>query len=208
MRKILLLFFAVLVVTTGRAQTVKEVRDSVKAATKAGNIKKMASTVKGAFAAKSAEAEELVDTWVYVEPAVLSTSNRMLRKMAGNAVAGKVEKMIRDNYERANLNSQNTFYTFNSNGTFSRSLAGKSVSGTWMTSGEQVMLAVKNVQISAMTSHLEKDTLILVADLSKTLGEIQELGGYSDTKTNKNLFKLAKNIKGLKIGFLLARRKR
>lgn len=208
MRKILLLFFAVLVVTTGRAQTVKEVRDSVKAATKAGNIKKMASTVKGAFAAKSAEAEELVDTWVYVEPAVLSTSNRMLRKMAGNAVAGKVEKMIRDNYERANLNSQNTFYTFNSNGTFSRSLAGKSVSGTWMTSGEQVMLAVKNVQISAMTSHLEKDTLILVADLSKTLGEIQELGGYSDTKTNKTLFKLAKNIKGLKIGFLLARRKR
>lgn len=208
MRKILLLFFAVLVVTTGRAQTVKEVRDSVKAATKAGNIKKMASTVKGAFAAKSAEAEELVDTWVYVEPVVLSTSNRMLRKMAGNAVAGKVEKMIRDNYERANLNSQNTFYTFNSNGTFSRSLAGKSVSGTWMTSGEQVMLAVKNVQISAMTSHLEKDTLILVADLSKTLGEIQELGGYSDTKTNKTLFKLAKNIKGLKIGFLLARRKR
>ena len=208
MRKILLLFFAVLVVTTGRAQTVKEVRDSVKAATKAGSIKKMASTVKGAFDAKSAEAEQLVDTWVYVEPAVLSTSNRMLRKMAGNAVAGKVEKMIRDNYERANLNSQNTFYTFNSNGTFSRSLAGKSVTGTWMTSGEQVMLAVKNVQISAMTSHLEKDTLILVADLSKTLGEIQELGGYSDTKTNKTLFKLAKNIKGLKIGFMLARRKR
>ena len=208
MRKILLLFFAVLVVTTGRAQTVKEVRDSVKAATKAGSIKKMASTVKGAFAAKSAEAEQLVDTWVYVEPAVLSTSNRMLRKMAGNAVAGKVEKMIRDNYERANLNSQNTFYTFNSNGTFSRSLAGKSVTGTWMTSGEQVMLAMKNVQISAMTSHLEKDTLILVADLSKTLGEIQELGGYSDTKTNKTLFKLAKNIKGLKIGFMLARRKR
>lgn len=208
MKRIVLLIFAGLLLTTGHAQTVKEVRDSVKAATKSGNLKTMASTVKGAFAAKSAEAEQLVDTWVYVEPAVLSTSNRMLRKMAGNAVAGKVEKMIRDNYERANLNSQNTFYTFNSNGTFSRSLAGKSVTGTWMTSGEQVMLAVKNVQISAMTSHLEKDTLILVADLSKTLGEIQELGGYSDTKTNKTLFKLAKNIKGLKIGFMLARRKR
>ena len=208
MKRIVLLIFAALLLTTGYAQKAKEVRDSVKAATKSGNLKTMASTVKGAFAAKSAEAEQLVDTWVYVEPAVLSTSNRMLRKMAGNAVAGKVEKMIRDNYERANLNSQNTFYTFNSNGTFSRSLAGKSVTGTWMTSGEQVMLAVKNVQISAMTSHLEKDTLILVADLSKTLGEIQELGGYSDTKTNKTLFKLAKNIKGLKIGFMLARRKR
>ena len=59
MRKILLLFFAVLVVTTGRAQTVKEVRDSVKAATKAGSIKKMASTVKGAFAAKPFPGREI-----------------------------------------------------------------------------------------------------------------------------------------------------
>ena len=77
-----------------------------------------------------------------------------------------------------------------------------------MTAGEHVLLAVKNVQVSAMTSHLENDTLILVADLSKTLGEIQKLGGFSDTKTNNTLLKLAKNIKGLKIGFLLARRKR
>lgn len=208
MRRILLLFFAVLLLTTGRAQTVKEVRDSVKAATKSGNIKKMASTVKGAFAAKSAEAEELVDTWVYVEPAVLSTSNKMLRKMAGNAVAGKVEKMIDDYYERAHVTSENTFYTFNSNGTYSRSLAGRKISGTWMTAGEHVLLAVKNVQISAMTSHLENDTLMLVADLSKTLGEIQKLGGFSDSKTNNTLLKLAKHIKGLKIGFLLVRRKR
>ena len=98
MKRIVLLIFAALLLTTGYAQKAKEVRDSVKAATKSGNLKTMASTVKGAFAAKSAAAEELVDTWVYVEPAVLSTSNRMLRKMAGNAVAGKVEKMIDDYY--------------------------------------------------------------------------------------------------------------
>ena len=112
MKRIVLLIFAALLLTTGHAQTVKEVRDSVKAATKSGNLKTMASTVKGAFAAKSAEAEQLVDTWVYVEPAVLSTSNRMLRKMAGNAVAGKVEKMIDDYYERANVTPENTYYTF------------------------------------------------------------------------------------------------
>jgi hypothetical protein len=207
MKRIVLVIFAAFLLTTGHAQTVKEVRDSVKAATKSGNLKTMASTVKGAFAAKSAEAEQLVDTWVYVEPAVLSTSNRMLRKMAGNAVAGKVEKMIDDYYERANVTPENTYYTFHSNGTYSRSLAGKTISGNWMTAGEHVLLAVKNVQVSAMTSHLENDTLMLVADLSKTLGELQKLGGFSDTKTNNTLLKLAKNIKGLKIGFLLARRK-
>ena len=127
--------------------------------------------------------------------------------MAGNAVAGKLEKMIDDYYERANVTAENTHYTFNSNGTYSRSLAGKTISGNWMTAGEHVLLAVKNVQVSAMTSHLENDTLMLVADLSKTLGELQKLGGFSDTKTNNTLLKLAKNIKGLKIGFLLARRK-
>jgi hypothetical protein len=207
MKKFVLLCIAVWSLTAVQAQTVKEVKDSVKAATKAGNIKAMASTVKGAFAAKSAKAEELVATWVYVEPAVLSTSNRMLLKMAGNAVAHKLEKMVRDYFNRAHVTAENTFFTFNHNGTYSRSLSGQKASGTWMTAGEQVLLAVKNVQTAAMVSHMENDTLTLVADLSKTLSDIQKLGGFSDSKANNTLLKLSKRLKGLKVGFLLARRK-
>ena len=201
---------AVLIITataTVQAQTMKEVKDSVRAAKKSGNIKAKVATVKAAFAAKSAKAEELLGTWVYVEPAVLSTSNRKLLKLAGNAVAGKVEKLIDDYFERAHVTQNNTFFTFHKDGTYSRALSGKNASGTWMTDGEQVLLAVKNVQTSAMTSHLERDTLILVTNMAKTLKDIQNLGGFSDSKTNNTLVKLTKHIKGLKVGFLLARKK-
>ena len=207
MRRFLLFIVAALSLTTANAQTVKEVTDSVKAASKSRNFKAMVSTVKGAFAAKSAKAEELVDTWVYVEPAVLSTSHNMLSKMAGNGIANKLEKLIYDFFERAKVNSENTSFTFHENGTYSRSLAGKSATGTWMTAGDQLLLAVRNVQTAAMTSHMENDTLTLVADMSKTMKDIQELGGFSDSRTNKALVKLSKHIKGLKVGFLLAREK-
>ena len=208
MRRTILFLFALLSLMTAGAQTVKEVRDSVKSATKSGNLKEMAATLKGAFAAKSAKAEELVGTWVYLEPAVLATSDRMLSKMAGNAVADKVKNIVDDYFNRANITSENTHFTFNGNGTYSRSLAGKDISGTWMTAGEHVLLAVKNVQLVAMTSHMESDTLTLVAELSNTLGDIQKLGGFSDSKTNKTLVKLTKRLKFVQIGFLLTRKRR
>ena len=208
MRRTILFLVALLSLMTAGAQTVKEVRDSVKSATKSGNLKEMAATLKGAFAAKSAKAEELVGTWVYLEPAVLATSDRMLSKMAGNAVADKVKNIVDDYFNRANITSENTHFTFNENGTYSRSLAGKDISGTWMTAGEHVLLAVKNVQLVAMTSHMESDTLTLVAELSNTLGDIQKLGGFSDSKTNKTLVKLTKRLKFVQIGFLLTRKRR
>ena len=208
MRRTIVFLVALLSLMTAGAQTVKEVRDSVKSATKSGNLKKMAATLKGAFAAKSAKAEELVGTWVYLEPAVLATSDRMLSKMAGNAVADKVKNIVDDYFNRANITPENTHFTFNENGTYSRSLAGKDISGTWMTAGEHVLLAVKNVQLVAMTSHMESDTLTLVAELSNTLGDIQKLGGFSDSKTNKTLVKLTKRLKFVQIGFLLTRKRR
>ena len=139
MRKIVLFLVAALSLMTVNAQTANEVTDSVKATKKSGKIKKKAATVKAAFAAKSAKAGEIVDTWVYVEPAVLSTSHRKLLKLAGNAVANKLEKLIDDYFDRAHITSENTFFTFNKNGTYSRSLSGKEASGTWMTAGEQVL---------------------------------------------------------------------
>ena len=68
-------------------------------------------------------------------------------------------------------------------------------------------LTAVQAQTAAMVSHMENDTLTLVADLSKTLSDIQKLGGFSDSKANNTLLKLSKRLKGLKVGFLLARRK-
>ena len=44
-------------------------------------------------------------------------------------------------------------------------------------------------------------------DTSTLLQEIQEHGGISDSKANKELVKLSRQVKNLKSGFLLSRKK-
>ena len=209
MKRISLLFVAALCLMSAQAQTIKEVADSVKNATKAGNIKSMVSTVKGAFETKVLNAEKLVGTWVYVKPAVLSTSGRILRKLAMKSFGDDMEKLLNNYFERVHVTAENTFLTIHANGTYTSSFAGEEISGLWMADNDKLRLAAKNVQVAEMTTRMEhNDTLTLVMDTSIILEEIKEHGGMKDNKTNKTLVKLSKHVKKLKSGYMLVRKKK
>lgn len=208
MNRLICLFLVFLSLQMVNGQTAKTLADSVKSATKSRNVKKMFSTVKGAFNLKSAQADELVGRWAYVEPVVLSTSGNLLARMAGNTFSDDLRKLIDDYFERANVTPTNTTLVFRKNGTFSRSVAGQATTGVWMVDGGYVRLAEKNVQTSCMNTHIEQDTLALVVDADKILEALQSLGGISDSKSKKALVKMSKYLTGMKGGFLMVRRKK
>ena len=206
-RQILIIVLAIMSVAV-YGQTVGEVTDSVKQVFKHGSMKEKVSTIKGAFASKAAAAEELIGTWVYVEPAVLNTSGNIFIKVIGNTYADDLEKLIDSYFDKANVTDDNTYVTFNENGTFDRSVSDNKAQGVWMVSGDHVLTALKNVHTATMTSHLENDTLILVVPVNKIMSALQSLGAFSDSKTNKTLVKLTKHLPGVQAGFLLARKKK
>lgn len=208
MRKRLIFTWAlVLLATAANSQTIGEVTDSVKQAVKRGNVKEKVSIIKGAFASKAAAAEDLVGTWVYVEPAVLSTSGNLLFKTIGNTYADKLEKLVDQYFEKAKMSAENTSVTFHENGTFSRSVSDKEACGVWMVSGDKIMTAQKNVHTSTLTTHLKNDTLTLVVPINKIMSALQTLGAFSDSKTNNTLVKLSKHLSGMQAGFLMTRKK-
>ena len=206
-KKIICINLFFLAVLTVEAQTVSEITDSVKAGLKAGSVKEAVSVMKGAFKKKAAEATEMVGTWTYVEPAVLVTSGNLVAKAAGNLVDDKLERLLNDYFQRANVTPQNTTITFRQNSTFSRSVAGRKKQGVWMVDGNRILLGVDNVHTAALTTHLEKDTLILVIEAARIMSALQALGALSDSKTNNALIKLSKNLKGIEGGFVLVRKK-
>ncbi len=118
-----------------KGQSVKEVIDSVKSGVKAGSVKEAVSVVKGAFEEKVATAETIIGTWVYKEPAVMVTSGRIIAKAIGNASAGKLEKLLTNYFKKADINPQNTYFTFRKDGTFIRCVAGHRLKdiGCWAT---------------------------------------------------------------------------
>ena len=192
---------------TAGAQKVAEISDSVKAGVHSDNVKDAVNTVKGAFEKKSVEAAKLVGTWTYVEPVVMPLNNKLLSKAAGWLADDELEKVLRAYVERANVTPQNTSLTLRQDGTFNRSTAGRKQQGVWMVNGDKLMLGINNVQIAALTTHLENDTLKMVVEVSRVMSLLQTAGALSDSKTHNALIKVSKRVKGVGGGFVMARKK-
>ena len=188
-----------------KGQSVKEVIDSVKSGVKAGSVKEAVSVVKGAFEEKVATAETIIGTWVYKEPAVMVTSGRIIAKAIGNASAGKLEKLLTNYFQKADINPQNTYFTFRKDGTFIRCVAGHKAEGHWML-GDKLLLGIHNVQTAAVTQHLENGELTLVVSAGKIMGAMVSLGAIHDTTTNNAIVMLSKKLKGIEGGFALEKK--
>ena len=207
MKKILLIMMALVGGMTAEAQKVAEISDSVKAGVHSDNVKDAVNTVKGAFEKKSVEAAKLIGTWTYVEPVVMPLNNKLLSKAAGWLADDELEKVLRAYVEKANVTPQNTSLTLRQDGTFSRSTAGRKQQGVWMVNGDKLMLGINNVQIAALTTHLENDTLKMVVEVSRVMSLLQTAGALSDSKTHNALIKVSKRVKGVGGGFVMARKK-
>ncbi|MBR5325257.1 MAG: DUF4923 family protein [Prevotella sp.] len=204
--KILLMTVLLLTMSTAVAQDVKTVTDSVKAGMKSGSVKDAYKTVTDAFKVKRAEADSLLGTWVYVEPAVYATKGNLLMKLAENATASQLEKLLEDYLKKCNITSENTSFTFNKNGTFERDIVGHKAQGVWLVNGARLILGINNVMTADITTHQDGDKLMFLIDIDKLMNALKMLGAMKDNKTNKTLIKLTKNIPGLQAGLSLVKK--
>ena len=191
---------------TAAAQDVKTVTDSVKAGMKSGSVKGAYKSVKDAFKVKKAEADSLIGTWVYCEPAVYATKGNVLFKMVENTVANQLEHLLKDYIEKSQITSENTSFTFKQDGTFERDVAGHKAQGVWLVNGERLILGINHVMTADITTHQDGDKLMFLVDVDKLMNALKLLGAMRDTKTNQTLIKLTKKIPGLQAGLSLVKK--
>ena len=208
MKKIRTLLLAGMLLTMGTAaaQDVKTVTDSVKAGMKSGSVKGAYKSVKDAFKVKKAEADSLIGTWVYCEPAVYATKGNVLFKMVENTVANQLEHLLKDYIEKSQITSENTSFTFKQDGTFERDVAGHKAQGVWLVNGERLILGINHVMTADITTHQDGDKLMFLVDVDKLMNALKLLGAMRDTKTNQTLIKLTKKIPGLQAGLSLVKK--
>ena len=197
---------ALLTVSHLQAQTVMETVDSVKSGLKASSVKDAYDKVNDSFKLKKASADTLIGTWRYKEPAVYATKGNILLKMAENAVANQVEKLLQSYIDKSNITTENTEFTFHPDGRFDRIIAGREAHGVWLVNGEKLVLGIGNVMTADITTHHEGGELMLLIDVDKLLSALKTLGAMKDNKTNKQLIKLTKRIPGLQAGILLVKK--
>ena len=192
--------------STAVAQDVNQVVDSVKSSMKASSVKEAYKTMKDAFKLKRAEADSLIGTWVYAEPAVYATKGNILMKLAENVTVGELEKILETYLKKCNITPENTSFTFNKNGTFERDIVGHKAQGVWLMNNERLVLGIDNVMTADITTHQDGDKLMFLVDVDKLMNALKMLGAMKDNKTNKALIKMTKKIPGLQAGLALVKK--
>ena len=204
--RILGLALMMLMAGSTQAQTVKETADSVKAGVKSDNVKDAYSKISESFKTKKENVDSLIGTWTYKEPAVYATKGNVLLKLAENAVANQLEKLLQDYIDKSNITSDNTHFTFYKDSHFNRVIAGNAKRGLWLLNGNKLIMGMDCIVTAEVTLHHEKDAMMMLIDVDKLLAGLKELGAMKDTKANKRLIKMSKHIPGLQAGVALVKK--
>lgn len=139
---------------------------------------------------KVATEDKIIGTWVYEEPAVVLSSDDMLKS-----------KLEGYGFKKGSVTM-----TFDKSGNFTQTLMGKKVTGTYTIEDKNIVLKYggKISQIVG-TTQLDGDNLLIVMNASKLLEYVNVLGSVSQNSTLKTAASLIGGMDGLECGLKLVK---
>lgn len=155
---------------------------------------------------KQASTNNLVGTWQYSEPAIVFTSDNILAKTASKLAANKIESKLQTTLSKYGIKQGSMSITFNEDGTFTETLAGKTISGKWSITDDKLALTYGGIKTVNITTQLDGSNLQIVTDASKLLSLTKSLGAKSSNSTISTVTSLMKNVNGMQAGITLVKK--
>ena len=145
---------------------------------------------------------DLCHTWKYSKPVCAFTSENLLAKAGGEIAASKVENKLEGYYKKFGFSSSNTYFTFNTDGTFSAKIDGKAWNGTYTFDEKTHAIQLKGLLLSA-SGYATKTTngISLLFDQKKLLNLIKALSAFKGSSTLSAVGSIANNYDGMQVGF-------
>lgn len=145
---------------------------------------------------------DLCHTWKYSKPGCAFTSENLLAKAGGEIAASKVENKLEGYYKKFGFSSSNTYFTFNTDGTFSAKIDGKAWNGTYTFDEKTQAIQLKGLLLSA-SGYATKTTngISLLFDQKKLLNLIKALSAFKGSSTLSAVGSIANNYDGMRVGF-------
>ena len=145
---------------------------------------------------------DLCHTWKYSKPGCAFTSENLLAKAGGEIAASKVENKLEGYYKKFGFSSSNTYFTFNTDGTFSAKIDGKAWNGTYTFDEKTHAIQLKGLLMIA-SGYATKTTngISLLFDQKKLLNLIKALSAFKGSSTLSAVGSIANNYDGMRVGF-------
>ena len=141
-------------------------------------------------------------TWKYSKPGCAFTSENLLAQAGGEIAANKVEEKLGGYYSKFGFSGSNTYFTFNTDGTFAAKIDGKSWQGNYTFDEKTHAIQMKGLILS-MSGYATKTAngISLLFDQKKLLNLIKTIGSLKGSSTLSALGTIANNYDGMRVGF-------
>ncbi|MCF2736410.1 DUF4923 family protein [Bacteroides caecigallinarum] len=169
-----------------------------------GVVNKVEETV-----SKVNESVSMVGTWKYTAPDCKFESDDLLSKAGGEVAAKKVEEQMSNYLSKLGFN-KNTVYVFNADSTYTSTVAGRTVNGTYSYNKDTKEVTLKTkiglkmtAQISTSVLNGGKMSLLFKADKLMSLAQAVTgaVAGKSSNATVSTLNTVLSQYDGLLLGF-------
>ncbi len=152
------------------------------------------------------QADLCASTWKYNKPGCAFTSENLLAKAGGDIAANKIESELSTCYTKAGFTSSNTYFKFNTDGTFESKIHGKSWKGTYTFDEKTHAITMKGLLLSISGFATKKTSGVnLLFESKKLLTLVQTLTALSGNSTLSTIGNITKNYDGVRVGFDLAK---
>lgn len=153
---------------------------------------------------KIAKKNDLVGTWTYTEPAVVFSSDNALKNMGGKVASSAIEKQLQSQFEKVGIKKGVMQMTFDKDGNFTQTVGGKTLSGTYSVSGQNVTLKYAGqVQQIVGTTQIDGSDLLIVMDASKLLKYAKVVGSITGNSLLSTAGNLLSSMNGMEVGLKL-----
>lgn len=141
-------------------------------------------------------------TWKYSKPGCAFTSENLLAQAGGEIAANKVEEKLGEYYSKFGFSGSNTYFTFNTDGTFAAKIDGKSWQGNYTFDEKTHAIQMKGLILS-MSGYATKTAngISLLFDQKKLLNLIKTIGSLKGSSTLSAIGTIANNYDGMRVGF-------
>lgn len=150
------------------------------------------------------QADLCAHTWRYSKPGCAFTSENLLAKAGGEIAASKIEENLSTYYNKFGFSKSNTYFTFNTNGTFAAKIDGKSWSGTYTFDEKTHAIQLKGLLLSA-SGFATRTTngISLLFEQKKLLTLIKTLSklNLTGSTTMSAVSSIVDNYDGVRMGF-------
>lgn len=182
-------------------QTTADDGDSKKSSSVGGLLSGLGSLFNSSLMATE---DKIVGTWTYTQPAVVFESDNVLSKLGGSVASSTIEKNLKEKLEKYGVKEGSVRMTFDKQGNFTQTIAGKTLKGTYTLDGTNVVLKYSG-HVSQMVGHtqLSGNNLLILMDASKLLSYMKTLGSLAGNSQLKTISSLVSNVDGMLVGLKL-----